>query len=436
MNKKFADTPTKRFFKLGAMGAKVATAYTSGKIKQAINPQDKQASQAILYSEIGEQVAQTLGEMKGAAMKVGQIVSQFHHFFPAEFTAQLAKLQQQSPPMPYAVIQQQIRKELGFGPEQLFAEFEPEPFAAASIGQVHKALTHDGQQVILKVQYPGVAQSCRSDLVQLKRLFMLSGLMKVDKQVMDELFVEIEKNLMAELDYQQEAKNLKEFAAFHQDNPHIIIPQVIDDFSSERILCLSYEPGDSMSSLRDKGYSQAEINQLAVHLVSAIFHELLYHLRVHCDPHPGNFAFRKDGKVIIYDYGAVTDVKDLLIDQYIALGEAILQQNYPQVDQQLLSMGLRNPNMPNLPDDLYQQWYVEFIQPALTEVRPALIMQQLQPAISKNMKLMMELRGAFQPSTGTIFINRVLGGHFLNLVQMDTDIDMKPILLNLLFEET
>jgi len=437
MSKKFADTPSKRFFKLSAMSARVAGSYASSKIRQAFSDEDdKGQAQSLLYSEIGEQVMQTLGEMKGAAMKMGQVASQLQHVLPAEFTEQIAKLQQHSPPMPFAVIEKQIQNELGFLPAQLFAHFDVQPFAAASIGQVHKATTHDGREVVLKVQYPGVYQSCRSDLVHLKRIFTLSGLFKVDKSVMDALFAQIEAQLMDELDYKKEAHNLQEFGEFHSDNAKVIIPQVIDEFSTERVLCLSYEPGEHIADLRSAGYSQEQINTAAVNLVSAILQELLYHLRVHCDPHPGNFAFRKDGSVIIYDYGAVTNVEDLVIDQYIELATAALNQEFEAIDGLLLKLGVRNPVAAEVSPQLYQKWYKEFIQPALDEVRPKQILAKVQPAIKNNMKEMMALRGAFQPTTTTIFINRVLGGLFLNLAQMDTDVDFKPIILSHVFEET
>lgn len=437
MSKKFADTPSKRFLKLSAMSARVAGSYASSKLRNAFSDgTNKEQAQSQLYSEIGEQVMQTLGEMKGAAMKMGQVASQLQHVLPAEFTEQIAKLQQHSPPMPFEVIEKQVRSELSFTPSQLFASFDAQPFAAASIGQVHRATTHDGREVVLKVQYPGVYQSCRSDLVHLKRIFTLSGLFKVEKAVMDALFEQIEKQLMAELDYKKEAANLKEFAAFHQANPTVIIPQVVDEYSTERVLCLSYEPGDHIAELREVGYSQEQINTAAVNLVSAILQELLYHQRVHCDPHPGNFAFRKDGSVIIYDYGAVTDVEDLIIDQYIELATVALEQDFAAIDDLLLQLGARNPAVDKVPAALYQLWYKDFVLPALEEVRPQQILARVQPAIKKNMKDMMALRGAFQPTSTTIFINRVLGGLFLNLAQMDTDVDFKPIILSHVFEET
>lgn len=434
--KKFADTPAKRFLKLGSMSARVAGKYTGSRLKNVFAGDDKrQQSEAALYNEIGEQVVQTLGELKGAAMKVGQIASQLQHMLPPEFTSQIARLQKQSPPMPYPVIARQIKLELGFAPEQLFARFDQEPFAAASIGQVHRAETLDGRQVVLKVQYPGVKRSCQSDLVHLKRLFSLSGIFKVDKAVMADVFADIEKALMSELDYLQEAANLKAFRAFHADFPEVVIPEVIDEFSSESVLCLVFEPGDDIAALREKGYSQAQINTSAVTLLAAILREVLYNERAHCDPHPGNFAFRPDGSVVIYDYGAVTDIEDIVIEHYIDIIEAAIERRFDDIDRMLVDLGIRNPAAEPLPAELYRSWYDDFIAPALKETRLEQLLAEVQPKIRQRMGEFMALRGAFQPSSATLFLNRVIGGHLLNMAQMGVDVDLKPVILSHVFEQ-
>ena len=436
MARKFADTPAKRFFKLGSMSARVAGKYTGNRLKTLFADDDaRRQSQAALYDEIGEQVAETLGQLKGAAMKVGQIASQLQHVLPEEFTRQIARLQQQSPPMDYAVIARQIQCELGFLPEQLFARFEPAPFAAASIGQVHRAITRDGREVVVKVQYPGVYRSCQSDLVQLKRLFSLSGLLKMDKAVMDSLFADIEANLMAELDYRQEAANLKHFRAFHAGFPDIVIPEVIEDYCSGAVLCLAYEPGDSFASLQDKGYSQQQINRCAINLVAAILREVLYNNRAHCDPHPGNFAFRPDGSVVIYDYGAVTDVEDWVIDHYIDILQAAIEQRFDAIDAKLLALGVRNPEVEALPVEWYRQLYVDFIAPALQETCLDTLLAEAQPKIRQQMPQWFALRAAFQPNAATMFLNRVIGGHLLNLAQLGVDADLKPVILSHVFDE-
>src|SRR5690606_5784337 len=186
----------------------------------------------------------TLGEMKGAVMKVGQIASQMKDILPPQVAEALSVLQKASAPMPFSVIRRQLRNELGDEPDKLFQHFEEEPFAAASIGQVHRATTHDGREVVVKVQYPAVRESIDSDMRHLRRILRLGGLLKVSTEVLDELFHEIKEQLQEELDYRQEAEHLHEFRQFHAHQPWIVIPEVISELTTDKVLTLSYEPGD------------------------------------------------------------------------------------------------------------------------------------------------------------------------------------------------
>jgi predicted unusual protein kinase regulating ubiquinone biosynthesis (AarF/ABC1/UbiB family) len=437
MADRFANTPGRRFLKLTGMTAKVAGKYTATRIRNHLtkNSEGKDEALAAMYAEVGEEVLQTLGEMKGAAMKVGQIASQLGHLLPPELAEKLARLQQQSPPVPYAVMADQVKRELGFPPEKLFRHFEQKPFAAASIGQVHRAVTRDGRKVVVKIQYPGVQQSCRSDLVQLKRLFSLAGLVKIDPEALDQLFLEIEQKLMEELDYQAEADNLREFRAFHSDFPQVVIPEVIEEYTTAQVLCLSDEPGDNIAALAGKGYSQTEINDLAQVLVAAMLREVLYHGRAHCDPHPGNFAFRKSGEVVIYDYGCVADIRDVVIDRYIDIVEAGLAGEFHRVDGLLVQLGLRDVDTPEVSAELYRQLFVDFVEPVLQETDLAVMTERIRDGVGRHVDTFLALRGRFRPSAATIFLNRVLTGHLLNLAQIGVDVDLKPVVLSHLFEE-
>lgn len=166
---KSASTPGRRFMKLASMTASIATKTVSNSIKNLTADEDqKNASRSQMFQEIGIQIADTLGEMKGAVMKVGQIASQYKDIFPPEVARAISKLQRQAPAMPFAEIKAQIEKELGKPLNQIFKSFDETPFAAASIGQVHKATLPNGEQVVVKVQYPGVDEACESDLKQVR----------------------------------------------------------------------------------------------------------------------------------------------------------------------------------------------------------------------------------------------------------------------------
>ncbi len=154
---KNASSPGKRFMKLAGMTASIATKTVSNSIRNlTADEEQKLAAKTKLFQDIGLQIADTLGEMKGAVMKVGQIASQYKDIFPPEVAKAISKLQRQAPAMPFAAIQQQVERELGKPLNVAFKSFEQEPFAAASIGQVHKAVLPSGEQVVVKVQYPGV----------------------------------------------------------------------------------------------------------------------------------------------------------------------------------------------------------------------------------------------------------------------------------------
>ncbi|RZA07483.1 MAG: AarF/ABC1/UbiB kinase family protein, partial [Moraxellaceae bacterium] len=173
------STPGRRFMKLAGMTASIAGKAVSNSIKSInANDEEKLAAKSRLYEDIGVKIAETLGEMKGAVMKVGQIASQYKDIFPPEVAKAIAKLQRQAPAVPFSTIQYQIEREMGKPLPEVFKSFDPEPFAAASIGQVHRAVLPTGEPVVVKVQYPGVDEACESDLKQVRLALRLTGVFK------------------------------------------------------------------------------------------------------------------------------------------------------------------------------------------------------------------------------------------------------------------
>ncbi len=230
---------SKRFMKLAGMTASITS------LKQFSSNEDKRLeARSQLMKDIGVQIADTLGDMKGAVMKVGQIASQYREVFPPEVAHALEKLQKDAPPMPFEQIKQQVESELGKPLAELFVTFDEQSFASASIGQVHKAtIRHaDGsvREVVVKVQYPNVAENIDSDLSQIRLALKLTGVLNMSKALQEQIFNEIRDSLKEELDYQQEAKNLLEFAQFHKSDKGIVIPKVITSHSSKRILTVSF----------------------------------------------------------------------------------------------------------------------------------------------------------------------------------------------------
>ncbi len=418
-NKKFsATTPAKRFFKLAGMTAGIASNIAKTQVKGLFGAQDDEDQKIRLYTQIGEQLANTLGEMKGAVMKVGQIASQFKDVFPKEIADALAKLQKESPPMPFAVIEQQIIKELGKAPTEIFAHFDTTPFAAASIGQVHRARTHEGREVVVKVQYPGVEDCVESDLKHLRMALKLAGVLKVDKDMLDDIFGEIRRSLIDELNYVHEAENARRFAAFHADDVHIVVPEVFEDYTARRVLTLAYEPGDHISAVTTPRYTQEQVNALGHRLFHAIGAQIYGLNAVHCDPHPGNFAFRPDGAIVIYDFGCIKQIKPEIAEAFRKTTRAALRGDYTALDFALIEMGVRNiDHTPAMGSDFYAPW-VEIALRCFSSEPYDFAHSHLHEEVFSHVRHSLKYWEAFKASPDTMLVNRAIGGHYWTMKEL------------------
>ncbi|OTG65348.1 ABC transporter [Acinetobacter sp. ANC 4470] len=412
---KTASTPGRRFMKLASMTASIATKTVSNSIKNFnADEEQKNASRSQLFQDIGLQIADTLGEMKGAVMKVGQIASQYKDVFPPEVARAIAKLQRQAPAMPFAEIKAQVEKELGKPLHQIFKSFDEQPFAAASIGQVHKALLPNSQQVVVKVQYPGVDEACESDLKQVRLALRLMGVLKVDRKLQDQLFKEIQESLDNELNYEIEAQNLKVARTFHQSlDSKIIIPQVYKDYSSRHVLTLSLEQGESIETAST--WSQATRNELGRRLFRAIGQEIFYLKRFHCDPHPGNFAFREDGYVIIYDYGGVKTLSSVTVQHFKQLIQSAREGNIVEMEQQLDALHAISVQG-KFPTELYNQWLEVLMRPLTTMYDFA--ENSAHHDGVELLKPSLKYWDVFKPSAETLMVNRTVSGHYWNMIHL------------------
>lgn len=410
-----ASTPGRRFLKLAGMTASIATKTVSHSLRNlTADEEQKNAARSKMFQDIGVQIAETLGDMKGAVMKVGQIASQYKDIFPPEVSKAIAKLQRQAPPMPFKQIKLQVEKELGKSLDQLFQHFDETPFAAASIGQVHKAILKNGEQVVVKVQYPGVEEACESDLKQVRLALRLMGVLKIERKLQDRLFKEIQDSLDNELNYEIEAQNLQVARTFHQQlDPKIVIPQVYTEYSSRHVLTLSLEQGDSIETAST--WSQATRNELGRRLLRAIGQEIFYLKRFHCDPHPGNFAFREDGSVLIYDYGGVKTLSTEVVENFKALVHAARAQDFATMEDYLVRLNSL-AETGKFPTDLYSAWVEIFTRPLTTHYDFAAnsshhdAMELVKPSL--------KYWDLFKPSPDTLMVNRTISGQYWNLINL------------------
>ena len=248
------------------------------------------------------QVAETLGNMKGALMKLGQMASYLDQGMPEPVRDALAQLQSDAPPMAPELAAGVIESELGAPPDSVFAQWDPVPIAAASIGQVHRAMTHDGRAVAVKVQYPGVDAAIRGDLDNAGLLF---SAMKTMFPGLDPkpLVAELRERIVEELDYRIEADNQRLFADYYRGHPFIHIPEVVGELSTGRVLTTELATGSRFAEVKE--WSPEQRNLAAESIYRFVFGSL-YRLRAfNGDPHPGNYLFGPDGRVTFLDFGLV-----------------------------------------------------------------------------------------------------------------------------------
>lgn len=421
---KTARTPGRRFMKLASMTASIATKTVSNSIKNlTADEEQKNAARSQLFQDIGIQIADTLGEMKGAVMKVGQIASQYKDIFPPEVAKAISKLQRQAPAMPFAEIKAQVEKELGKPLDKIFKHFDETPFAAASIGQVHKAILPNGEQVVVKVQYPGVDEACESDLKQVRLVLRLMGVLKIDRKLQDRLFQEIQESLDNELNYQIEAQNLEVARTFHAAlDDKIIIPQVFKDYSSRHILTLSLEQGENIETAST--WSQRTRNTLGRRLLRAMGQEIFYLKRFHCDPHPGNFAFRQDGSVVIYDYGGVKTLSNDVVHHFRQLIHAARAQDIAEIEQHLDALQAISA-LGKFPEDLYLQWLEVLMRPLTTHYDFA--ENSAHHDGVELVKSSLKYWDVFKPSPDTLMVNRTVSGHYWNLIHLKVHDNLNDI---------
>jgi len=294
--------------------------------------------------ESAEEVARVLGELKGALMKVGQIISFTADDLPPAARSALSSLQRGAPPMRFELARGVIESELGGDLSRFFRRFDEAPVAAASIGQVHRAVLHDGREVAVKVQYPGVDVAIEADLKLLERIGLFAGFASpnVDRA---ELLDEVSTLLRGELDYRQEAAHQQAFAELWRGHPLIRIPTVVPELTRTRVLCQQFVRG---LEYRDfLAVARPRERQLAARVLSDFVFDSLYRRRLfHGDPHPGNFFFAEDGGVIVLDYGCVRPFDDRFLIALRGLLRTVVERDRGGFADALRLMGMLRGDAP------------------------------------------------------------------------------------------
>ena len=352
---------------------------------------DEQSSQQALarrHVETAEQVVAVLGTMKGAAMKLGQVMSFLDVGFVGdeyreEFQRKLAELRDSAPAIPFSEMRKVIEAERDEPLDESFAEFDRNPIAAASIGQVYRARLHDGRQVAVKVQYPGAAAAVRADLQNFGMLVRLMGRLAPELDA-KEIGEEVRERITEELDYELEAANQRAIARLHAGHPFIFVPDVISSHSGERVHVTDYVEGTGFETL--KARPQQDRDRIAEIIFRFYFGCMYRHHQFSGDPHPGNFLLLDDGRVAFLDFGLFKRIDPSVAKFELELARRGISGDTAGLIEHLHAGGfLRDPSRYS-PDQIARQffdvtwWYTRDAEVELTpEIATQVVIDMSDP---------------------------------------------------------
>ncbi len=409
----------RRFVKLGGLAGRVGASVIGEQIRDLARSEPAAEEHRVEHLvKNARRIVETLGELKGAAMKVGQMLSLHEGLLPPEVAAVLRALQGDAPRVPFEVMQYEIQGQLK-DYDRLFARLEPRAFAAASIGQVHRAELHDGRQVAVKIQYPAIDHIIKADMKNL-RVLLQALFSLVSKADFAPVWREVRDRLLAEIDYVHEAENLERMAALHAEVPEIVIPGVVREASARGVLTMEYVEGISPDRACSEEFPQKLRDRWGTVLFEFQYRGLFEHRWLHADPNLANFAFLGDGRVIVYDFGCVKQPPQSLVDGYAGVIGAALGGDHAEIPNILLKMGVGKEGGLPLPLEVTDP-YVDLFGEILRADPPYCFGEDpdlYRKLIDLGWVNLSEARDIRFPEE-IVFVDRCLAGHFGNLTKLE-----------------
>lgn len=373
-----ASIPTSRFGRLLRAGwaARHAVPLAVKRASELLSADGKEGRKVVAEKALKEQeraaeeLFKTLGTLKGVALKVGQVASYVEGIIPSEFETVyrqvLSRLQAAAPGLPPAASREAIEEELGRSLDDLFLEFDEHPFAAASIGQVHRAVLPDGTPVAVKVQYPEVDRAFQSDLRNMRVLEKVLGPLIRYYNSTEALEV-LRNNLLLELDYEREADAQERYSEQYRDDPQILIPRVFRDLCSRKVLVTELARGLSFDEVLE--LPQEKLDEFGKVLVRYYLESIHHHNFLNPDPHPGNYVFGEDGAITFLDFGAALDLDPVFTSGLQASTTAAMDGDLPTFRRSVKEVYGVDDSNPAVFDS-YVEIMLTVLQPCLPQFQP------------------------------------------------------------------
>lgn len=370
--------------------------------------------------EHAQQLVMALGNLKGPLMKVGQILATIPEALPAEYAQTFQQLQSNAPPMGWSFVRRRMKTELGKGWQDQFKSFSQEAAAAASLGQVHIAESHDGQKLACKLQYPDMQSAIEADLNQLKIIFGIYE--RYDQSIQtSQIHQELSERLYEELDYQREAKHTKLYAHMLRDEPNVYVPQIVDELSTDRLLTSSWLEGDKIMNYVDADADTR--NTLAMNMFRAWYVPLYYYGIIHGDPHLGNYTVRKDLSINLLDFGCIRVFGAEFVGGVIDLYNALMREDLDLAVHAYETWGFKDLNKDQIETlniwakFLYSPLMEDKIRP-IGEVTNGIYGRETAEKVHKKLRELSKEAGGVSIPREFVFMDRAalgLGSVFLHL---------------------
>jgi predicted unusual protein kinase regulating ubiquinone biosynthesis (AarF/ABC1/UbiB family) len=305
-----------RLWTVGAMQAQIAAAYASMWVRTFFDgARQRELVETHLASAL--RLFEGMTYLRGAVMKVGQALATYPNLVPHEVADTLARLHFDAPPMHFALIREQLENELDRDLDEVFADFDERAFSAASLGQVHRARLRNGERVAVKIQYPGIAETIRSDMRNLTAILSPLRLTR-DWDNISAHLAEVREVLDAEVDYESEAENTERARALFKPEDGVVVPRVHREASTARVLTMDYVDGIHLDDWLATNPSQSERDAFGEKMYTVAFRFYYAGRSAYADPHPGNYLFMSDGRLGLIDFGCVPRYSD---EEWALLGE-------------------------------------------------------------------------------------------------------------------
>lgn len=393
-----------RFFWFGWTFVSIYVGYKRIQRNRKLSPEERQRRYAEQHRRSAERVYRLATRMQGLLIKTCQFISSRADVAPPEYVAVLSRLQDRVPPRPYDVISRQIQRELGAPPDAIFAQFEPEPIAAASLAQVHRATTNDGRAVAVKVQYPGIARVVETDLRNLSILVWVLARIEpnFDFRV---LLDEVKRYVPRELDFELEGRSAERIAREMAHRKNFRVPVIVWEHTSRRVLTMEYIDGIKISDIDALVAAGIDANEVAQIMMEAYCEQILVNGFFHADPHPGNLLVLPGPIVVFLDFGLCKELPEDFRVNYARLTLAILSQDDHAIVDAFRALGFRTRS--DDPDTLVALGR-GFFESAGPEQRPY-VDAEVMPQVNERMARMLSENPVTQIPPDVLLIFRVLG---------------------------